>query len=280
MWNHAEPPKEASVSPVAATASPPGQVPGAPVRALATGPASGPSAEPDQGVNIPTHANPMGDPPELSPREPGRRTDGPPAHAASDFAPTFPVPPPARSSRPPGVRIAGEELIADLFEAMHELHFMRDAIEGGELCLTIGMSKLPSQAGLVHLYDIDRREFVVTNTRGSIAAALLGRRHPESDPMLAMAMRRRAAIVIAAKSNHQARTLERYTELGGAKSVLVAPSMQAGRFLGAIELFNPIDEQPFTDSDANALTYIAEQLADFVAARGALDSERIGLRRT
>ncbi len=48
----------------------------------------------------------------------------------------------------------------------------------------------------------------------------------------------------------------------------MAPVMLAGRFLGAIELLNPIDGEPFTESDGNAVTYIAEQFAEFVAARG------------
>jgi GAF domain-containing protein len=177
-------------------------------------------------------------------------------------------------------RLRGEDLIADLFEAMHDLHFVRDSIEGGDFCLALAMEKLPSQGGIVHLYDIDRREFLVTSTRGANTSRLLLKRHPESDAMLSAAMRKRRAVVLADASSGEAASIERYEALGGARSLMIAPVMQAGRFLGAIELINPLDGQPFTDAEGNALTYIAEQFAEFVATRGIVtDSERIGVRR-
>ena len=158
---------------------------------------------------------------------------------------------------------------------------MPDAIDGGEFCLTLAMQEIPSQIGIVHLYDIDRREFVVTNARGAGAAALLMQRHGETDPMLAAAMRGRRAVVIADAALNEAATIERYVAVGGVRSVIVAPAMQSGRFLGAIELLNPLDGQPFTDSDGNAVLYIAEQFAEFVAARGVVtDPERIAARRS
>jgi GAF domain-containing protein len=146
--------------------------------------------------------------------------------------------------------------------------------------LTLAMEKLPSQAGIVHLYDIDRREFLVTNTRGAAASQLLLLRHPESDSMLAAAMRNRSALVIADAAQSEAATVERYTAIGGARSLIIAPVMQAGRFLGALELLNPLDGQPFTDAEGNALSYIAEQFAEFVGARGIVtDAERIAATR-
>jgi GAF domain-containing protein len=177
--------------------------------------------------------------------------------------------------------VRGEELIADLFEAMHDLRFLPDAIEGGEFCLTLSLQEIPSQVGIIHLYDIDRREFVITNSRGTGGGALLLKRHSETDAMLAAAMRRRRAVVIVDAEHSEAATIERYVAVGGARSVIVAPAMQAGRFLGAIELLNPLDGQPFTDSDGNAVMYIAEQFADFVAARGVVtDPDQIAARRS
>jgi GAF domain len=209
------------------------------------------------------------------------------APSASEFPPSTPAPGPTsrRGSSPrnraAGARVRGDELIADLFEAMHELRFLPDAIDGGEFCLTLAMQEIPSQIGIVHLYDIDRREFVVTNARGAGAAALLMQRHGETDPMLAAAMRGRRAVVIADAALNEAATIERYVAVGGVRSVIVAPAMQSGRFLGAIELLNPLDGQPFTDSDGNAVLYIAEQFAEFVAARGVVtDPERIAARRS
>jgi hypothetical protein len=173
-------------------------------------------------------------------------------------------------------RAAGEDLLAYLFESMHELNFARDAVDGGNFCLQIAMEKLPSLAGIVLLYDINHREFLVSNTHGADADKLLLRRFPETDPLLALAMRRRRAIVVAEAGETEAASNERYVTVGGARSLIVAPVMKGGRFLGAIELINPLDGQPFTEAEGNAMTYIGEQFAEFVAARGVVtDPERI-----
>ena len=127
---------------------------------------------------------------------------------------------------------------------------------------------------------IDRREFVITNSLGSGAGALLLRRHPESEPMLSKAMRGRKALVIGAAESVTS-PIDRYQSLGGPRSVIVAPVMQAGRFLGAIELLNPTDGQPFTEVEGNAVMYVAEQLAEYVATHGVVtDPDRIGTRRS
>jgi len=216
------------------------------------------------------------------------------AFAPPVVAPTFqpsPVPAtapqqplrPSGSMRPasqPGVRARAEDLIADLFEAMHDLHFVRDAIEGGEFCLALAMEKLPSHAGIVHLYDIDKREFLVTSTRGPGTGKLLLKRHAENDAILQAAMNRRRAIVIADTTHSTAVQVERYEAVGGVRSLIVAPVMQHGRFLGALELWNPVDGQPFTDAEGNALNYIAEQFAEFLASHGIVtDPERISARQ-
>ena len=183
-----------------------------------------------------------------------------------------------RATGAPGalVRLRGDELIADLFEAMHDLHFLRDAIEGADFCLTLALEKMPSQAGLVHLYDIDKREFVVTCARGPGAEQLLLHRHPEGEPLLKAAMRKQRATVVVDATKDGAGNADRYRALGGAKSLVVAPVMLAGRFLGAIELVNPVDGAPFTDNEGHALSYIGEQFAEFVSTRGVLlDPERI-----
>jgi hypothetical protein len=209
------------------------------------------------------------------------------ATSSTSTAPPPPAAPPSqprRGSTPrlraPGARVRGEDLIADLFEAMSDLHFLRDAIEAGDFCLAQVMERLPCQAGLVHLYDIDRREFVITNGQGSGANALLLRRHPESEPMLSKAMRGRNSLVIGTAESITS-PIDRYQSLGGPRSVIVAPVMQAGRFLGAIELLNPTDGQPFTQVEGNAVMYVAEQLAEYVATHGVVtDPDRIGTRRS
>jgi len=192
-----------------------------------------------------------------------------PAPAPGPSAPSS-----VRRSSKPTIRLRGDELIADLFEAMHDLHFLRDSLEGADFCLTLTLEKIPSRVGVVHAYDIDRREFIVTSARGPNHEAVLSRRYPEKDPILAKAMRRRRAVVWSDAG--EASGLDRYRELGGVSSLVVAPVMLAGRFLGAIELLDPVDGSPFREDEGHALSYIAEQFAEFLATRGVtLDPERI-----
>ena len=121
----------------------------------------------------------------------------PPANAPPSAAPTdAPVGATAPSPAVAPHRVRGEDLIADSFEAMHDLHFVRDALEGGEFCLALAMEKLPCQAGIVHQYDIDRRQFLVTSTRGSGTSTLLLKRYAESDRILMPAARKRRAVVV------------------------------------------------------------------------------------
>ncbi len=230
-------------------------------------------------------AQPISAPSPFIPASPNFETPAPPygrpvaSPLAPPVAPVGVAGPPSSPGPPSSRRVHGEDLIADLFESMHELHFARDAVEGGDFCLALALTKLPSQAGIVELYDIDRREFLVACTRGDGARQLLLRRFPETDAMLSAAMRKRRALVLPDAAQTEAATNERYVALGGARSVIVAPVMLQGRFLGAIELVNPADGEPFTESDGNALTYIAQQLAEFVAERGIVtDPERIGAR--
>ncbi len=244
----------------------------------------------------PSHVPPMAAPAPTPPVPP------PPPAA---FAPPVPPPPPAPApaprrpsdsairspaqrltptgSRPSfrpiqaGRRATGDELIANLFEAMHELHFTRDVIEGGDYVLSLALEMIPSRFGLLHLYDIDRREYVIACVAGNGAETLLNRRMAESEPLFVNAMRKHRALVFAdARSEESTASAERFVILGGALSVIVSPIMKGGRFLGILELMNPLDGIPFTEDEGNAIDYLSEQFGEFVATRGTqLDPDRI-----
>jgi hypothetical protein len=190
------------------------------------------------------------------------------------------TPTPSRPSLRPlagGRRASGDELIANLFEAMHELNFARDVVEGGDYVLALALDMIPSRAGIVHLYDIDHREYVVACVAGIGVDPLLNRRHAENEPVLSAAMRKRRAMVMAdATTDASILAADRFATLGGATSVIISPVMKGGRFLGVLELVNPLDGIPFTDEEGNAVDYLAEQFGEFVATIGMqLDPARI-----
>jgi signal transduction protein with GAF and PtsI domain len=67
----------------------------------------------------------------------------------------------------------------------------------------------------------------------------------------------------------------RYALLGDLVTVCTAPVLHGGRFLGVIEMVDPLDGS-YDPHDVNALAYIAEQFAEFLSQRGVmLDPERI-----
>jgi hypothetical protein len=170
-------------------------------------------------------------------------------------------------------RVSGDELITSLFESMHDLHFLRDALDGGQFCLALATEVLPSRAAIIHFFDIEKREWVVACTRGKEMGRLLTMRAPESDEILRDCARKRRALVVPDAGQI---TSERYRQLSGARSLIAAPILQAGRALGALEIINPLDGMPFTEDEGNAMTYIAEQYAEYLGSRGiVLDRERI-----
>jgi len=189
--------------------------------------------------------------------------------------------PPPRTPMPsvPRVRLSGVELITDLFEAMHDLHFLRDPLEGADFVLALVMEKLPSTVGLVHFYDIDAREFVVVRAVGPGAAKALQIRTSEKDALIAEAMHKRRAVVIDDGTDDPRAQNGRWALIGSCRSLVCAPVEQAGRFLGLLELSNPRDGGPFHETDGHALTYMGEQFAEFLATRGVvLDPDRFGGR--
>ncbi|MGH7282516.1 MAG: GAF domain-containing protein, partial [Polyangiaceae bacterium] len=174
------------------------------------------------------------------------------------------------------IRVRGDELIALLFEEMHDLSFMADSLEGAAFCLWVVLDKLPSRAAFVHFYDLEKREFVVASVAGGAGVEHAARRNSPNDPWLAEAMRRRTVYVTADATSHEGANVERFAAIGGARSVVVAPVMLGGRMLGAIEVVNPIDGNPFGEDDANAIQYMAEQFAEFVSSHGiVIDESRI-----
>jgi GAF domain len=200
------------------------------------------------------------------------------APAAPKPAVAKPAAAPASSARPaaPKKRLGGDDLLAELFEAFGDLHFARDSLEGAEFVLDLTLEKLPSEVGLVSLFDMNKREFVVVRQAGGPRSALCARQ-PEKAALAGTAMRKRHAIVVADAEGAARAMDDRWRAIGvELKSLVCAPIELSGRYLGLIELANPVDGHAFNEGDGNALTYIGQQFAEFVASRGVIvDAEQI-----
>jgi putative methionine-R-sulfoxide reductase with GAF domain len=205
----------------------------------------------------------------------------PPPPVIIDHAPTAPSAP-ALGGRPASGRFDAratgptsdrprarpEDLMSEIFESMHDLHFLRDSLEGAEFVLELLHQKVPTKIALIHLYDINTKEFVVVKARAP-GTAVVGTRSREGTGLVGASAKSGHGILVDDASKDERWSRERYQAAGHApKSLCVVPVRQGQRYLGAIELADHSDGKPFGEDVLHAVTYIAEQFAEFVADRG------------
>jgi hypothetical protein len=194
--------------------------------------------------------------------EPAAAAAAPAAEAPVAAAPE-PTPEPAPRRRKPG-----EDLISELFESVHELHFCADYVAGVDFVLGVLERTLPCEGILIHVFDIDANSFVVVRAKGPNAQSLLLHRTPDREPLFDDVMRRPGPYPIDAVAQDERFQVERWAALGVKPRVALCSGVkQGGRYLGFIELVNPAGGDAFYPSEVNALDYISEQLAEFLASR-------------
>jgi hypothetical protein len=258
------------------------RMPSAPPPAMTGGPV--PSAPPPAPVPSAPPPAPAADAGPVSAPPPPRRPSVPSA------APAPPSRPPPASTlvfrQAKGPRRSGDDLIADLFEACSDLGFLADPLEGADFVLSLLLEMLHAKVALVSFYDINAREFVVVRQgiggpEGSVEvpnAALT--RSSEMTPHVLRTMRAGRAVLLTRGDDALAED-GRWRALGvSPTSVLSAPIRSGGRYLGLLELADADDGRPFTEGDGHAVTYIAEQFAEFLSQREVVtDSERVSRPR-
>jgi hypothetical protein len=188
-----------------------------------------------------------------------------------------------RSSRPrlPAVRRrAGEDLIGELFETMHDLHFMRGVADGAEFMLAAVESIVPCDGVLVHVFDINTRQFVVVRAKGPGAMQVLLHRTPDSEPFFSAVMRRPGSVAFHDVQKDPRVLGPRWEALGiKPERALCGPVRQGGRYLGMLEVANPLGGAPFHQTEQNALDYVCEQFAEFLVNRPIVLDADVILRR-
>jgi hypothetical protein len=220
---------------------------------------------------VPSFPEDTGPPSEPSPPPPAAEADVLSALvSAQEQAPSSGAEPEAR---PVPVstgrrRRSDDELISDLFEAMHELRFMPDVASGAEFLLATLSRVIPAEAALIHVFDINTRHFVVVSARSPTSESVLSYRTPDQDPFFVDAMRREGAFVLPDTASDSRFAGGRW-ELAGAhpRSVLCGAVRQGGRYLGLVEIANPEGDAPFHQGEVYAVDYVCEQFADFLASR-------------
>jgi hypothetical protein len=228
--------------------------------AVEVGPASAPVLE------IALESIPVSDIPVSSAPPPELPSEAPPPRPKS-------IPPPKPSTQPPPSsgprrRAAGEDLIGELFERMHELAFAADLVSGAEYVLHVLSELIPCEGIVVHVFDLSKRSFVVVRAHGPNVRDTLLHRTADDEPLVREVMSRRSALVLDGAPNEVPAASRSLSKLGvQPRAVLCGAARLGGRYLGLIELANPAGGKPFHEGEANALDYVCEQFAEFVASR-------------
>jgi hypothetical protein len=229
-------PRPVIVAPVAAPVAAPAARPVAPVAAPITAPVAAPAARP---VAFPVPV----------------AVSAPPASQRT---------PPASQRTPPA------ELISTLFEHIGDLELLSDALEGAKYLLEVLATTMPSRAALVHLYDASRRCFVVVAASGEGKDSMVLARTEAKDPVLRTLMPANHPFALRGLRNVPLRGMARFTDLSHIDAVVAAPVSIGPRWMGVIELVDPVDGDGFGSAEENALAYVAERFAAFLSTRGVI----------
>jgi hypothetical protein len=189
----------------------------------------------------------------------------------------------ARGSRPRLAAVrrrAGEDLIGELFETMHDLHFMSGVADGAEFVLAAVDSVVPCEGVLVHVFDINARQFVVVRAKGPGTMQAVLHRTPDSEPFIDAVMRRPGSVAIHDVQKDTRVLGPRWDALGVQPTrALCGPVRQGGRYLGLLEVVNPLGDAPFHQTEQNAIDYVCQQFAEFLANRPIVLDADVILRR-
>ncbi len=226
--------------------------------------------------------------PEIRVSQPSNTSSAPPVAAAAPAAAPAPAPaarpvstPPARTastkSTPPKARVrSAEELMKELEGAATDLHFLSESLEGADFVISILTEQLPSELVLVWFYDKEKRELVLVRQQGGKHDRLLARM-PDRTGLAQAAISSKKALVITDATRDPRAVDARWKAFGvDPKSIACAPAIGSGGTLGLIEIVNPVGGGRYATTEGNALTYVGQQLAEFLSIQGVvLDPDQI-----
>ena len=159
-----------------------------------------------------------------------------------------------------------DRVLSEVFEELQDMFLMQTQDDCAEFVMDLAMKKIPVEGGTIFLADINTRDMLFAAVRGPSAANLKGRVLDMRKGIVGFTAREGAAIAISDVSKDP-RFCSDFDQTGDfkTKSVLCAPIQYEGRTFGAIELLNKIGNDMFSQGEINVITYLASQLAEFIA---------------
>jgi GAF domain-containing protein len=118
--------------------------------------------------------------------------------------------------------------MSEIFESMHDLHFLRDSLEGADFVLELLHQKLPAKVTHIHLNDINTKEFVVVKARAP-GGGVLGTRVREGMGLVGAAAKTGHGILIEDASTDDRWSRERYQAAGHTPKSLCVVALHRAR---------------------------------------------------
>jgi hypothetical protein len=211
-------------------------------------------------------------PPPAKPSQPPTKPSAPPppqqqsslAHAVASASTSGPHGA-ARAKTP--VRHRGDDLLSEAFDALSDMAFLTDSPQAVDFAAQVAKDLLHTPFVVISLYDIDKHEIFVEFCEAAPSAK--GRRlkvakgETRSDVML------RGLPVASTRWEPDPYLAE--APIGPALFVSIALDR---RLFGLIEIHREVGEHGFEHDEEGAASYIASQLAQFLADQ----SKRVGFR--
>ncbi len=159
-----------------------------------------------------------------------------------------------------------------LFDQIHGMDLLTDALEGARFVLAVLGETIPSRASLVHLYDASRRAFVVVAARGEQKDSMILSRQDGRDPLLRALMPGGRPFAWRNLREVSIRGIPRFAELSHIDSVVAAPVSIGSRWMGVIELVDPLSRggNGLGTAEENGLAYVADRYAAYLSTRGVI----------
>jgi hypothetical protein len=215
-------------------------------------------------------------PPRASVPAPSAKPSVPPAPRAPVPAARLSTPAPPKASVPPPRIKSADEVMAELSGAVTDLGFLGDALAGADFIVSLVKEKFPSEVILIWFHDSAKRELVLVRQTGGTSDQHLTRMSDKAG-LAQAALRSQRAVVIPDAARDPRANEARWKAMGvEPKSIVVAPAMHSGKPYGLLEILNPKGGGRYGTVENNGLTYLGQQLAEFLASNGVvLDSDRI-----
>jgi len=177
------------------------------------------------------------------------------------------IPPPAPpKARTPRVTMSDPTDI--LFDGIYGLTFARGAAEAAEMCAQTLAKALAARSVVIHTHDLSTGELRAIGAHGDGDFEILGSAEASEDDLVASAVLCNGKSVTMTFDGELPRMApKRLRAVGAPRKVVAAPAIAWGRCLAIVEVIDAAEA--YEARVADAATYVADHLAQFLSARAA-----------